>query len=515
MRTPNRSTTLVTLGLSAAASSLVALAACSDSLHLDPQPTPPGSTSSGGQGGEGGGGAPCQSNSDCTFPSSVCDPDRGECVECLQHSDCSYAPGTICSQGKCSCPEPGANFCPTLGAPNQAGYQASRCVDLSVSTADCGACGHTCFGACNDGACADPWEPTSLVGAPTARFAHVAVWTGSRMIVWGGQAVDAGNANSGGIYDPVMRTWTPTSLANAPSGRRNATAVWTGARMLVWGGTNGSPLADGGIFDPVTNTWETLPASGLGARMGHTAIWSGDRMIVWGGFDGANNRDDGAAFNPTTRSWAPLSGSNRPHRRHQHSAIWSDSQKKMVIFGGLGFDELLNADDQYLNTLGAFSPSAGADGTWEVGSTTNAPTARYGHTAVSAETYMLVWGGLGDLGLLNSGGRYDVVAAGWSAMHPEAPSPRYLHSAAWLGSARRMVIWGGHDGSTYLDNGGAYDNVNNRWHLDVSRGPSARGQHTAVVTDDDTMILWGGTGPSGSLNSGGILKPTALGAGSN
>jgi hypothetical protein len=32
------------------------------------------------------------------------------------------------------------------------------------------------------------WTPTSVTGAPIARAGHVAVWTRSKMIVWGGAA---------------------------------------------------------------------------------------------------------------------------------------------------------------------------------------------------------------------------------------------------------------------------------------------------------------------------------------
>ena len=32
----------------------------------------------------------------------------------------------------------------------------------------------------------DSWTPTSTYGAPVARNRHTAVWTGTRMIVWGG-----------------------------------------------------------------------------------------------------------------------------------------------------------------------------------------------------------------------------------------------------------------------------------------------------------------------------------------
>src|SRR2546422_1070361 len=50
----------------------------------------------------------------------------------------------------------------------------------------------------------DTWTPTSTVGAPTGRSLHTAVWTGSRMVVWGGA-----NDNTGGVYDPATDSWTP------------------------------------------------------------------------------------------------------------------------------------------------------------------------------------------------------------------------------------------------------------------------------------------------------------------
>jgi hypothetical protein len=83
------------------------------------------------------------------------------------------------------------------------------------------------------------WTPTSS-GANTAsaRDGHVANWTGSEMLVWGGSPLTL-NApdNGGGRYDPSTDTWVPISMgANAPSSRYEQTAVWTGTEMIVWGG---------------------------------------------------------------------------------------------------------------------------------------------------------------------------------------------------------------------------------------------------------------------------------------
>ena len=55
------------------------------------------------------------------------------------------------------------------------------------------------------------------------------------MIVWGGYHGD-GPEYSGGVYDPATDSWTRTSIAGAPSEGSVYTAVWTGDRMIVWGG---------------------------------------------------------------------------------------------------------------------------------------------------------------------------------------------------------------------------------------------------------------------------------------
>ena len=64
---------------------------------------------------------------------------------------------------------------------------------------------------------------TSLINAPTERFEHTAVWTGSEMIIWGELmtlafrtlAVDSCSTN----------TWRATSMTNAPEGAYYGTAV--------------------------------------------------------------------------------------------------------------------------------------------------------------------------------------------------------------------------------------------------------------------------------------------------
>jgi hypothetical protein len=85
----------------------------------------------------------------------------------------------------------------------------------------------------------DTWAPTSTgTNCPSARYGHTAVWTGAEMIVWGGYYYDTSShfLNDGARYYLSTDSWTPTSTGvNCPSGRELHTAIWTGSKMIVWG----------------------------------------------------------------------------------------------------------------------------------------------------------------------------------------------------------------------------------------------------------------------------------------
>jgi hypothetical protein len=67
------------------------------------------------------------------------------------------------------------------------------------------------------------------------------------MVVWGGH--ESGYLNTGGLYDPVSDRWEPAmSTVGAPSPRFAHTAVWTGSHMLVWGGRTDVELNNGGRY---------------------------------------------------------------------------------------------------------------------------------------------------------------------------------------------------------------------------------------------------------------------------
>jgi hypothetical protein len=147
--------------------------------------------------------------------------------------------------------------------------------------------------------------------------------------VWGGQLADPPVlANTGGIYDPATNSWTATTTTGGPSARSGHSAIWTGSKMIVWGGSGNT----GAIYDPATDSW--TPSSTIGApspRGSHAAVWTGTRMIVWGGMDGAGYLDTGGIYDPATDSWTTTTTAGAPTPRLWHTAVWSGSR---MVSGG-------------------------------------------------------------------------------------------------------------------------------------------------------------------------------------
>jgi N-acetylneuraminic acid mutarotase len=345
------------------------------------------------------------------------------------------------------------------------------------------------------GTCTDNWAPTSLINAPDARDFHTAVWTGTEMIIWGGQTYGPNYLNTGGRYNPTTDTWIAPSTTNAPSGRYGHTAVWTGTEMIVWGGAtlNGPAYFNtGGRYNPTTDTWTaTSTTNAPSARGFHTAIWTGSEMIVWGGFNG-NDLNTGGRYNPSSDSWTPTSTTNAPDARGDHKAVWTGTE--MIVWGGA------TSGPTYFDTGGRYDPITD---TWIATSTNNAPSARSFHTAVWTDSEMIIWGGSDLLNLFNTGGRYDPSTDSWTVTSTtNAPDARAAHTAVWTGN--EMIVWGGAVlNSLFCNTGGRYNPTTETWtSTDTANAPADRALHTAVWTGSE-MIVWGGSNDLFFWNTGG------------
>jgi N-acetylneuraminic acid mutarotase len=342
---------------------------------------------------------------------------------------------------------------------------------------------------------ADAWTPISTVGAPAARFEHTAVWTGGAMLVWGGRTLTPlVILGDGGAYDPGTDTWTPISGVGAPSPRLFDTAIWTGERMVIWGGVDGTNtyLADGSRYDPATDTWATTSVTGApSGRDGHSAVWGGGRMLLWGGGNGSTSFKDGARYDPVADRWFSMATINAPTGVSGHSAVWTGT--KMIIWGGRdSFSNVVVRADRYDPASDVWTPSLQAG-----------PFNHDGQSAVWTGQLMVVWGG--STNGMNIGGRYDPATDLWTSTAsspPGAPARRIYHTAVWTGAS--MIVWGG---AGFLNSGGRYDPATDTWTpTTTTNAPAGRYLHTAVWTGS-RMIVWGGQGQSNCFISGGNYDP--------
>jgi hypothetical protein len=168
---------------------------------------------------------------------------------------------------------------------------------------------------------------TIPAGPLSARADQSTLWTGSDLLIWGGQSVSTQvvcpcathSLNDGSLYDPKSNTWT--TMAPSPlSAREDAASVWTGHLALFWGGQSvstyysSSALSNGASYNPSTNRWELLPKSPLSPRLAVTALWTGKVAIFLGGQappvvssqSPYGYEIDGATYDPATRIWARL-----------------------------------------------------------------------------------------------------------------------------------------------------------------------------------------------------------------
>ncbi|MDO8505719.1 MAG: hypothetical protein Q7S48_04035 [bacterium] len=319
----------------------------------------------------------------------------------------------------------------------------------------------TVGGACyvENGATYDPlldtWEilPATIA---EARALHTAIWTSSEMVIWGGY--NAGNSvwlhPIGAALVTSPSSWRPLtdsveSIFFLP--RNNHTAVWTGSEMVIWGGEASiSTYNSGARYSPIEDSWTTVATSnGPSARTLHTAVWTGSEMVIWGGCasqltSGCGRINTGGRYNPADGAWLTISAVNVPTARYGHTAVWTGSE--MIVWGG-------TTTSGTTFTGGRYDPISD---TWISTSLISAPTARLYHTAVWTGSEMVIWGGQVSGGNTSTGGRYNPTTDAWVVTPiAGAPSERNGHTAVWTGS--EMIVWGGRSSSgLVLSSGGLY-----------------------------------------------------------
>lgn len=306
------------------------------------------------------------------------------------------------------------------------------------------------------GSVIESWDPDTnkwrtLASIPQADecegcgYSETAVWTGRELLLWGGgfsyRAPD-GSAHEGVSVD-LKGSIAPLPKAPIPI-RWWHGAIWTGSEMIVFGGGDDSKgRRDGAAYDPSTRTWRMIAEAPVGGYA-NTLVWTGEEMITWGGIKDSNGAEGfptgfeatGAAYDPATDEWRTLEqGPLDP--RGWHSAVWTGEE--MIVWGGVARPETTCYDCGYPGGAGAYDPTSGTWRQIDVGPLSG----RVEHTAVWTGSHMFVYGGSppGGGSGRHDGAVYDPGSDSW-ALLPDPPiEGRYRHAAVWTGEA--MIVWGG------------------------------------------------------------------------
>lgn len=378
------------------------------------------------------------------------------------------------------------------------------------------------------------WTPIPTAQQPVARASASSVWSGTEMIVWGGTTPDGlSHLNTGGRYNPTTGSWYAMPIGDpVPIERRYHSTVWTGSEMIIWGGNyNGSTtLGDGARFNPATNTWRRITSlNAPTARQYHSAVWTGAEMLIWGG--GFPITNTGGRYNPVTDTWTPITTTNAPAARDQHVAVWTGTE--MIVLGGYSQSYDGGRYDPQTDSWGSsiWLPGSVNDGsvaiwtgqevfvsgfnisalyrpstnTWQITSTTNRPALRYSPGLVWTGSEVLLWGGTitGNTGV-NTGGRYNPSSNTWQPINNAgAPTGRQQHSMVWTGS--ELLVWGGNASET-TSSGARYAPTSDAWTAINSTQSIFRSRHSSVWTGTE-MLIWGGEGSGGVLSDVYSYKP--------
>lgn len=335
------------------------------------------------------------------------------------------------------------------------------------------------------------WTRLAVPAGGSYRQGHGAArWT-DQILIWGGAGAEPGEFPEGGWRVFSNGTSIALPAAGAPSPRGAHAVDVLGNRLLVFGGGAyaAPPVNDGASLNLETDVWSALPNPGalLPPRYYALSGAAGGRWLVWGGLnpDLGGTLSDAALFDPATGSWIGVAGkAPLPTSLSEPRALargGTDVGPAAFGFGagaipGYGYDPVL-ADWWEMPSTGAPSAREGASLTW------SASTSEF-----------IAWGGYDDTGARADGARYSTVTGTWKSMTTaDAPSPRYSHYAAVLGT--KLVVWGGREKVSSVATGGVYDLATDTWGplpTDACAPPALIGATFTAFGDGKRALLWGG-----------------------
>ena len=114
---------------------------------------------------------------------------------------------------------------------------------------------------------------------------YVAVWTGTEMIIWGGDESGASDPkdykllNDGYAYNPKTDSWRTLSKKGAPESNNVANHDWTGTELLLWGGSPNETMA---AYNPKKDSWRSINPAGPHLNNASCHAWTGKYWVICG-----------------------------------------------------------------------------------------------------------------------------------------------------------------------------------------------------------------------------------------
>jgi hypothetical protein len=389
----------------------------------------------------------------CAAPLVLCglrcvdvETDSGNCSGCGN----SCGPGRTCITGACSPAWVTIADAGTFAPREKAAYATLGSKMFVWGGAD--ALGTNLATGATYDASTDAWNGVALTAAtPSARVLATAVWTGTYMVVWGGgDAAGTQDRADGARYDPSSNTWLPMSNAGALPPRRAPYGLWTGSRVLFFGGFDktGKPLGGVSLYDPSNDSWS--PSGGGKDQpppvLDPTLGFSGSLLIVYGGRPngggGGGASHDTFTYDPSANEWRKV----RDGSDSRYGALGTWDGTALLAWSG----SPLTADGRQ------YSPSSDS---WTAVGTSGAPTARFAQARITgwsvrvSGTVALVAGGYG--GALSNpvplidGALYNTTTNSWVRVPAWPSGSAHLWGAATL-AGTEFVVWGGRDTSQGL-----------------------------------------------------------------
>jgi len=222
------------------------------------------------------------------------------------------------------------------------------------------------------------YDPATNTFAPPAGTAtmNVARDSASIIVLPNGKVLIAGGFNgtvaqavaSTELYDPATNTFAPAAeIATMNAARYLATATLRpDGKVLVAGGydVNGNALASTELFDPTTNSF--APASATAtmnvARAEAMAVrLLNGSVLIAGGYNTADAElASTELYDPTTNSFAPISGTATMNSPHDYGTATLLPNGKVLIAGGYtNFDEITATTELYDTATNTFASEPG------------------------------------------------------------------------------------------------------------------------------------------------------------